>query len=78
VLEPCGGDDACVSRRALWLPPGDWTHLWSGAAHAGGEGTGSEVAVDAPIGQPPVFLRAGSEAAATLPAALRDEGIDVP
>jgi len=39
------------------LPAGaDWTHLWSGTTHRGG----TRVTVPAPIGQPPVFHRAGS------------------
>ena len=38
--------------RSLWLPAGNWIHLWSGAHFSGGE-----VSVPAPIGQPPVFWR---------------------
>jgi len=41
-----------------YLPAGaDWTHLWSGTAYGGGQ----EVTVPAPLGEPPVFLREGSE-----------------
>lgn len=49
VVEP--GADV----RSLWLPEGDWIHLWSGDAFTGGN-----VQVKAPLGQPPVFYRAGS------------------
>ena len=49
VVEP--GADV----RSLWLPEGDWIHLWSGDAFTGGN-----VQVKAPLGQPPVFYRGGS------------------
>lgn len=41
--------------RTVWLPEGNWIHLWSGKPYSGGETT-----VPAPIGQPPVFWRAES------------------
>ncbi|WON75941.1 alpha-glucosidase [Serratia sp. UGAL515B_01] len=50
----------------LYLPRDSWINLWTGEAHEGG----SEVTVAAPIGQPPVFYRAGSEWAALF-ASLR-------
>ena len=61
VVEP-GADS-----RSLWLPAGDWIHLWSGKRFCGGP---AEVA--APLGQPPVFWRAGSSFAALFEA-LREE-----
>jgi alpha-glucosidase len=63
------GPDLLVARvieagRLEWtayLPAGaDWVHVWSGAAHAGGQ----QVTVAAPFGSPPVFYRAGSPDAA--------------
>ena len=68
------GDDLLVApvvepgaeTRALWLPEGEWVHLWTGEAFVGGE-----VTVPAPLGQPPVFYRQGS-AFADLFAALRE------
>lgn len=49
--------EAGASRRAAYLPAGAaWTHLWSGARFDGGR----SVEVQAPLGQPPVFLREGS------------------
>jgi alpha-glucosidase len=43
---------------AAYLPKGaEWIHVWSGEALSGGQ----DVTVQAPIGQPPVFYRAGSE-----------------
>lgn len=61
------GDDLLVCpvveqgavTRQVWLPEGDWVHLWSGIAYGGGEYT-----VDAPIGEPPVFYRSSSGYAA--------------
>ena len=57
------GDDLLVApvvepgaeTRTVWLPQGEWIHLWSGKAFTGGS-----VTVPAPLGQPPVFCRAGS------------------
>ena len=57
------GDDVLVApvvepgaqTRALWLPEGEWVHLWTGKTYFGGE-----VTAPAPLGQPPVFYRAGS------------------
>lgn len=45
----------------VYLPDDEWIHLWSGAAHGKGW-----VAVDAPVGKPPVFYRAGARHAALL------------
>ena len=42
-----------ATERTLWLPEGEWVHLWSGASYKGGT-----VTVPAPLGQPPVFYRA--------------------
>ena len=49
VVKP--GEDS----RSLWLPEGEWIHLWSGKRYSVGE-----ITVPAPIGQPPVFWREGS------------------
>lgn len=48
---------AGVAAWQAYLPAGtDWVHLWSGASHPGG----AHATVPAPLGQPPVFYRAGS------------------
>jgi alpha-glucosidase len=44
--------EAGAAGRRVYLPAGDWRHLWSGEPHAPGW---HEIA--APIGQPPVFYR---------------------
>ncbi len=48
-------------RRRVYLPHDRWTHLWSGQEYAGGW-----VAVDAPYGSPPVFVRTASPHKGTL------------
>jgi len=49
--------DAGATAWTVYLPAGErWVHPWSGKTFAGG----AEVEVAAPIGQPPVFYRAGS------------------
>jgi alpha-glucosidase len=47
VVEPS------ADTRTLWLPEGEWVHLWTGKTYGAGEHT-----LPAPIGQPPVFRRA--------------------
>lgn len=42
--------------RSVWLPAGEWVHLWSGETFARGSHT-----VGAPMGEPPVFYRAESK-----------------
>jgi alpha-glucosidase (family GH31 glycosyl hydrolase) len=44
--------------RGVYLPPGTWFDVWSGAEHVGG-GT---IEVAAPIGRPPVFSRGADRA----------------
>jgi alpha-glucosidase len=40
-----------ATTKTVYLPPGTWYHIWTGDVY---EGDG-DVAIDAPIGQPPVF-----------------------
>ena len=57
------GDDVLVAPvveegkadRELWLPEGNWQHLWSGMAYSGGS-----FVVEAPLGYPPVFFKEAS------------------
>jgi alpha-glucosidase len=49
---------AAQTSRTLYLPKGEeWTHIWSGQSYLGGQ----QIAVEAPIGQPPAFYRTGAE-----------------
>lgn len=45
-----------VSNWRVYLPDEAWIHLWTGE-----EFTGGNIEVEAPLGQPPVFYRKGSE-----------------
>lgn len=45
-----------VSGRECYLPQDEWTHFFTGESYRGGN-----VWVQAPIGQPPVFVRKNSE-----------------
>ena len=51
-------EEGAVTRR-LYLPSGQWLHLWSAQEYTGEQ----EVEVPSPLGQPPVFLRTGSRVA---------------
>lgn len=48
-------EEGAVTRR-LYLPWGDWLHLWSAEEYPGEQ----DITVRAPLGQPPVFFRKGS------------------
>ena len=39
--------------KSVYLPPGRWFHVWTGAVYDGGR----TVTAEAPIGSPPVFSR---------------------
>lgn len=58
-------------RRRLYVPPGRWTHVWSGQTFSGGRW----VTVDAPPGRPPVFYRAGSQMGPRFVANLEHHGV---
>lgn len=45
----------------VYLPAGEWVHVWTGERY-GSAGEGLYETVDAPIGEPAVFYREGSEA----------------
>ncbi len=61
-------------RRALHLPPGEWTDLWSGGEYRSPAPSGLALEVDAPIGRPPAFFRASSEWKAVFRKAASDAG----
>lgn len=49
-----------ATTQQCHLPSGcDWIHLWSQSRHPGGQ----TITVEAPIGEPPLFYRAGCESA---------------
>ncbi|XP_067943402.1 sulfoquinovosidase-like [Watersipora subatra] len=47
---------ANATEWSCYLPPGQWTHLWTGDRHSGQ----TNVTVPAPVGQPPVFYSSDS------------------
>jgi sulfoquinovosidase len=48
--------EAAQADRVVYLPQGEhWVHAWTGETFSGGE----KVRISAPLGQPPVFYRAG-------------------
>ncbi len=59
---------AAAETAQVYLPAGcAWVHFWSEDQHAGGQ----HVTVEAPIGAPPVFYRAGSAESALFAAAAQ-------
>jgi alpha-glucosidase len=63
----------CPYDKELYLPPGTWVHLWTGEVY--GESEGTTVTVQADIGEPAVFYRAGSEVGETFAANLAAAGV---
>ena len=45
-----------ATSREVWIPPGVWIHWFTGQAYTGP----STATIEAPIGRPPVFVRAGA------------------
>ena len=59
--------------NGVYLPAGEWTHLWSGEIHTGPE----SLRVEAPLQQPPVFYRADDPEAMNAVEALRSADLGV-
>lgn len=66
--------DPGVDEVRAYLPAGRWVHLWTGAVY-GSEKRGGYVTVPAPIGQPGVFYKEGSQAGADFVQTLKAEGL---
>ena len=60
-------------RVRVYLPAGDWVHLWSGKTTVLEKGQWQEF--DAPLGQPAVFYKQTSEAGARFRAELETQGL---
>ena len=58
----------------VYLPAGEWVHLWTGASH-GRTDAGTWVTVEAPIGSPAVFHPRGSAVGEQLRRNLADAGL---
>ena len=74
VKNKCFTSPICPYDKEVYLPPGVWGHLFSGAEH-GRVGAGTRVSVKAPLGSPAVFYRKGSAAGARLVSNLRAAGV---
>jgi alpha-glucosidase len=75
ILEPCE-EAECIPVRELYLPEGNWQHLWSSTAFESPE-SGSWVNIEAPLGEPAVFLRQGSIEAESFVEALHQDGFEI-
>ena len=69
VLDP--GEDAVE----VYLPAGRWVHLWSGKEYGSEEVEGVYQAVPAPIGEPAVFYKEGSDAGRRFREELERRGV---
>lgn len=63
--------DPGVTQLTVYLPAGEWVHLWTGQTYSGGQ----HVTVAAPMGQPAVFYPTDSEVGAAFAANLRAAGL---
>jgi alpha-glucosidase len=65
----CPVIEAGAKTATVFLPDGQWIHIWSG--HIYTSRSGAWITVAAPIGQPPVFLRVGAPMQGVLEEAFR-------
>jgi sulfoquinovosidase len=65
----CPVIEAGAETATVYLPDGQWIHVWSGHIYTSRSSSWKKVA--APIGQPPVFLRADSPTQGILKEAFR-------
>ncbi|HAN31508.1 MAG TPA: hypothetical protein DCQ06_07910 [Myxococcales bacterium] len=74
IKNKCFTKPFCPYDKTLYLPKGEWTHLWSGKSY--GSAFGSEtVKIKAPIGEPAVFYPKGSAVGADLVSKLKAAGV---
>lgn len=59
------------SHIDLYLPDGQWVHLWSGEIHNGG----GFIQVEAPLGEPGVFYKSGSSDGDSVRMELQEQGV---
>jgi len=63
--------DEGATEVTIYLPKGEWTHLWSGQTYQGGQ----YITVPAPMGQPGVFYIKGAKWGEEFAARLSEEGL---
>ena len=66
--------DEGKSKVRAYLPMGEWVHIWSGRRY-GNINNGIYIEVDAPLGKPAVFYRAGSAIGEKFVADLKAAGL---
>ena len=64
----CPVTEAQAKAATVYIPEGQWIHIWSGRTYSFRSGTWIDI--PAPVGQPPVFLRAGAPMQDVLMAAF--------
>ena len=67
-------EKGAVSVR-VYLPAGKWVHVWTGEVYESSPAGKWFEAVPAPLGEPPVFFRQGSEAGDRFLENLKAEGV---
>ena len=72
VLDKCSGL-WCTEERDVYLPAGEWTHLWSGDVFSGP----TSLRVRAPMQEPPVYYRHDDPEALDAVAELRARDLGV-
>jgi alpha-glucosidase (family GH31 glycosyl hydrolase) len=58
------------TKMTLYLPKGEWIHLWSGETF-GNENKGEFITVNSPLGEPPVFYKSDSQHGEKLSEAVK-------
>ena len=67
ILEKCSGWFSCEIERDVYLPEGEWTHLWTGEIYSGP----TSLRLNAPLQEPPVYYQNNDAEANEAVALLR-------
>ena len=74
IINKCLTPPFCSYAKSVYLPEGEWTHLWTQQNYSGP----IDSTVSAPIGQPAVFYHTGSATGEHFVANLLTHGIQIP
>lgn len=74
IKNKCFTKPICPYNKEVYLPPGEWVHLFSGTAYGQAQSS-SRVTVEAPIGEPAVFYKKGSLTGLELVSKLQAAGV---
>eukprot|EP00002_Diphylleia_rotans_P029439 TRINITY_DN5998_c0_g3_i1.p1 TRINITY_DN5998_c0_g3~~TRINITY_DN5998_c0_g3_i1.p1 ORF type:complete len:764 (-),score=160.62 TRINITY_DN5998_c0_g3_i1:182-2473(-) len=72
LFAPCADEGS--SSVELYLPAGQWVHVWTQAVY-GNASNGVTITVPAPLGYPPVFYKQNSQVGAQFVAELKARGL---